>query len=54
MGDIVAETMANLQAAGQSTGNASSFVATATAAMASGDFVGAYVAYSQAYQAAVR
>lgn len=54
VGDIVAQTIADLQAAGQTTGNASSFVATATAAIAAGDFVGAYVAYTNAYQAAVR
>lgn len=52
--DIVAQAIADLEAAGQSTGNARSFLATAAAAVAAGDFVGAYTAYSQAYQAAVR
>jgi hypothetical protein len=54
VGDIVARTIADLEAAGESTGNAPSFLATAAAALAAGDFVGAYVAYAKAYQAAAR
>jgi hypothetical protein len=52
--DIVIDTIARLQAAGQGTGNAASLVATANASLAAGDFVGAYVNFAQAYQSAVR
>jgi hypothetical protein len=51
--EIVAETIANLQNAGQTTGNATAIFGTAEAAFAAGDHLGAYVEYGKSYRAAV-
>jgi len=50
--NIVTDTIANVQAAGGSTGNAQQFLNTANAAKAAGDFKAAYASYRKAYKAA--
>jgi hypothetical protein len=49
---IVTQTLANIQAAGGSIGNAQSFLSQANAAKAAGDFKGAYALYRKAYKMA--
>jgi hypothetical protein len=51
---IVAQTMANVLAAGGKVGQAQSLLAQGDAAKTAGDFKGAYFLYRKAYQAAVR
>jgi len=50
--DIVADTMAKMLAAGQSVGNAQSFLAAGDAALAAHDYKTAYADYGKAYRAA--
>jgi hypothetical protein len=50
--DIVADTIAKMQAAGQGVGNAQSFLAAGDAAAAAHDYKGAYADYGKAYRAA--
>jgi hypothetical protein len=50
--DIVADTIAKMQAAGQSIGNAQAFLAAGDAAVVAHDFRTAYADYGQAYRAA--
>jgi len=51
---IVAQTIANIQAAGGSTGQAQSFFNQGDAAKAAGDFKGAYTLYRKAYKMAAK
>jgi hypothetical protein len=51
--DIVAQTIANIQAAGGSTGQAQSLLTQGDTFKNSGDFVNAYAYYQRAYKAAV-
>jgi hypothetical protein len=50
--DIVADTIAKMQAAGQSVGNAQSFLNAGNAALAAQDYKTAYADYGKAYRAA--
>lgn len=50
--DIVADTIAKMQAAGQGVGNAQSFLAAGDAAVAAHDYKTAYADYGKAYRAA--
>jgi hypothetical protein len=52
VGAIVAQTLANIQAAGGNVSNAQGFLDDATAAKAAGNFKGAYALYRKAYKAA--
>lgn len=51
---IVAQTIANIQAAGGSTGQAQSLLTQGDAAKAAGDFKGAYTLYRKAYKTAAK
>jgi hypothetical protein len=51
---IVAQTIANIQAAGGSTGQAQSLLSQGDAARTAGDFKGAYTLYRKAYKAATK
>ena len=50
--DIVVDTIAKMKASGQSVGGAEAFLASADAAVAAGDYKGAYTDYGKAYRAA--
>ncbi|HET7758564.1 MAG TPA: hypothetical protein VFK62_01460 [Gaiellaceae bacterium] len=50
--DIVADTIAKMQATGQGTGNAQSFLNAGDAAVAAHDYKTAYTDYGKAYRAA--
>lgn len=50
--DIVADTIAKMQAAGQGVGNAQAFLAAGDAALAAHDYKTAYAEYGKAYRAA--
>jgi hypothetical protein len=50
--EIVVDTIAKMQAAGQSVGNANAHLAAGDAAVAKGDYRDAYAAYGKAYRAA--
>lgn len=51
---IVAQTIANIQAAGGNTGQAASLLSQGDAARTAGDFKGAYTLYRKAYKAAAK
>ncbi|HBB90061.1 MAG TPA: hypothetical protein DC047_20865 [Blastocatellia bacterium] len=51
---IVAQTIANIQASGGSTGQAASLLSQGDAARTAGDFKGAYTLYRKAYKAAAK
>ena len=50
----IAQTIANIQAAGGSTGLAQSLLTQGDAARAAGDFKGAYTLYRKAYKTAAK
>jgi hypothetical protein len=50
--DIVVDTIAKMKASGQGVGGAEAFLASADAAVAAGDYKGAYTDYGKAYRAA--